>query len=114
MTCAGELDESIRQSFINTAEQALKHPPSQSWAVMMISTMNQAHEIFAKDWQKPRISKVMRAQTHAFVPAFGDFFEGLPMQHRTKRAGKLNFISKQQQQVFRVQRLEEQLSKARA
>ena len=78
----------------------------------MISTINQAHPIFQKDWQKPKVAAASSLAGSTMVPAFADFFQGLPMEQPTKRAGKINFVSKQQLQAQRVQRLQDQLQKA--
>ena len=78
----------------------------------MISTINQAHPIFQKDWQKPKVTTASSLAGSTMVPAFADFFQGLPMEPPTRRAGKINFVSKQQQQAHRVQRLQDQLQKA--
>ena len=55
-----KVQDEIQYAFANTAEMVLKHPPSQSWAVVMISTINQSHMIFAKDWQKPKMAPQMK------------------------------------------------------
>ena len=103
----------IRAAFLRTADLVLRHPPSQSWSLLMVSTVHPAHAIFAKDWQKPK-AVPGAAAAGAFIPSYAGFFEGLPVEQRTKRAGRINFTNKQQQQALRVQRLEDQLSKARA
>ena len=103
----------IRAAFLRTADLVLRHPPSQSWSLLMVSTVHPAHAIFAKDWQKPKAVPGAAAAS-AFIPSYAGFFEGLPVEQRTKRAGRINFTNKQQQQALRVQRLEDQLSKARA
>ena len=115
MGCLESVDTEIRAGFAATANLLAKHPPSVTWSLMMVSTVNNGHPIFAKDWQKPRAPAASVISQHqTLVPAFGDFFDGLPVEQRTKRAGKITFVSKQQQQALRVQKLEVQLGKARA
>ena len=68
------VEAEMKPAFLNTAEMVLRHPPSQSWTVAMISTINQSHAIFSKDWQKPKMIASSHNITHSLVPAFADFF----------------------------------------
>ena len=114
MLCT-EVSEDMRGPFMRTAELVLKYPPSSHWTLMMISTISTDNPIFSKNYVRPRFSAQSSFKSNAaMVPSFGDFFEGLPQEMPTKNAGRVSFVSKDQQQAMRVQRLQEQLNKARA
>ena len=93
MAACTTVDDQIQSQFVRTAELVLKHPPSQSWTLIMISTVQPDHPIFAKAWQKPKFVP-MAATGQGFVPSFAGFFDGLPMEQRTKKAGRISFVNK--------------------
>ena len=68
------VDQQTQPAFLKTAELVMKHPPSPSWSLIMISTIDPGNVIFLKDYVKPRFQAVSMNFNTAMVPAFGDFF----------------------------------------
>ena len=114
VTCR-TVDQETQPAFLKTAELIMKHPPSPQWTLVIISTIDPGNVIFQKDYVKPRFQTAAMGNANStMIPSFGDFFQGLPEMQPTKNAGRISFVSKQQQQTMRVDRLQQQLLKARA
>ena len=82
--------------------------PSRDWLIKILSSINCEHEIFGKDYVKPREEK-----KQAFVPRINnpdDFFSNLPAV-RSKGRALLCLTDKASKEKLRLDRLEAQLAK---
>ena len=100
-------DESMRQGFLNTAALIFKSPPSVTWLLLVLSTIEPNHAIFAKDYVKPKVVRQGQA-VGVVVPNIDDFFTGLPAMARKKGKAGISFVSKAQKEAERTERLERQ------
>ena len=87
MVSCTSVGEESQVGFFKTAELVLKHPPSPSWTITMIATIDPGNVIFSKDYVRPRYPTT--SANAVMVPSFGDFFEGLPQMQPTKNAGRI-------------------------
>ena len=85
-------EESVRLSFRSTAELIRKNPPTITWQILVICTINPHHEIFGKNYLRPRILNPKRPSGH-MVPNTNGFFDGLPVA-KSKAKHKIMFIYK--------------------
>ena len=101
-------EESVQLSFRSTAELVRKNPPTISWQILVICTIDPNHEIFGKNYLRPRVISVKRPSVH-MVPNTNGFFNGLPVA-RSKAKHKIQFVSKADRERDEIQRLREQMT----
>jgi hypothetical protein len=85
-------DESLHLAFRSTAELVRKNPPTITWQILVICTINPSHEIFGKNYQRPRMLKP-KGPSGYMVANTNGFFDDLPIA-RSKTKHKIGFISK--------------------
>ena len=89
-------DSGIRR----TAKYIRKKPPQVQWMILILSTLEPNHAIFAKDYVNPK--KTIAEEE--FVDGYDDFYEGLPLVHGHK-GRMLNLMDPQAQKQKKLQRM---------
>lgn len=69
-----------------TALLIKQKPPSVSWLIMILSSLDPNHEVFAKDYVRPKEEKQQYSSQMVYNPE--GFFDGLPV---AKKKGKGKF-----------------------
>ena len=80
----------------NTARQMRKTPPNKDYMINLLFTFNPEHQVFAKDYVKPRPRDYDVAEANlAEVRNDDGFYDGLPIYSRTgsKRARLINLAA---------------------
>lgn len=70
--------EPFASSFIRTAQEVRKKPPSKTWMLAVLSTMSPDHQFFKKDFIKPKVVFQGQIVQEAAVFNPDGFFDGLP------------------------------------
>ena len=74
-------DMALKKSVKRTKRRIKKYPPSTWWMILLISTINPDHEIFSKDYTKPRVVR-NEVQESLSIQNIDGFFTGLPESRR--------------------------------
>lgn len=91
--------EPLDSSFQRTAELIIERPPDAFFLLALLATMNPNHEIFRKDYVKPRAVR-SAVNDSDYVDNPDDFFTGLPALGRTtKRRGHMRFNNQENSSV---------------
>ena len=81
------LEQNLSISLQRTAHLVVKKPPSVHWQIMVLSTLDPDHAIFAKNYVKPTESKTKMLANKPLISNADNFFTDLPVVHR-KTKGK--------------------------
>lgn len=107
------VDPSVKASFLSTAQLILKHPPSAHWTLLVIAAMDPDNALFARDYVKPKPLRDGKPPGQ-FVTIFDGFFDGLPQATRSKHSRGLTFMTKEQREQEKVEKMELRLSEMQA
>ena len=93
-------------SFRALAELVKAKPPSPEWTILLLSSLKANHVIFDKNYVRPKVVKA--GVGGRVIPNFGGFFDGLPLVQKSKGTGRVSFLSKNQKEHDRLERLKMQ------
>ena len=78
-------DEKLRARMAKTCDRMKRVPPNAKFMLCLLGTLNPGHEVFGKDYQRPR--KTKKAAEAVVVSNADGFFDGLPQAKAGNKKG---------------------------
>ena len=94
------LSEPADSGIRRTAKYIRKKPPQVQWMMLILSTLEPNHAIFAKDYVNPKKT----VAEEELVDGYDNFYEGLPLVHGHK-GRMLNLMNPQVKKQKKLQRM---------
>ena len=101
------LEEPMRSGMRRTAKHIKKRPPSPSWLLLVLATLDQNHELFHKSYVAPRKPKAFE---QVLIDNTDNFFDGLPTAH-SKKKRVMNLMDNKTKKSMAVAKMQKSLNK---